>query len=152
MELDATDLRLLEILQQDASLSNQALAERVHVSPATCLRRVKRLEGEEIIERRVAILSPEKLNTEIVLEGEKAGPHAMALNYASFEKIEGNEVIVKDNVSGELIHVHPKMVINAAGPWIDQVNKKAGIGTKYVGGTKGSHIIVNNPVLREAIG
>ncbi|HPS42199.1 MAG TPA: glycerol-3-phosphate dehydrogenase/oxidase [Anaerolineaceae bacterium] len=99
-----------------------------------------------------SILSPEKLNTEIVLEGEKAGPHAMALNYASFEKIEGNEVIVKDNVSGELIHVHPKMVINAAGPWIDQVNKKAGIGTKYVGGTKGSHIIVNNPVLREAIG
>lgn len=61
MELDATDLRLLEILQQDASLSNQALAERVHVSPATCLRRVKRLEGEGIIERRVAILSPEKL-------------------------------------------------------------------------------------------
>ncbi|MDN3921338.1 Lrp/AsnC family transcriptional regulator [Roseateles violae] len=59
--LDATDLRLLDLLQQDCSLSNQALAERVHVSPATCLRRVKRLTELGIIERRVALLSPDKL-------------------------------------------------------------------------------------------
>lgn len=59
--LDQTDLRILELLQEDASLSNQALSERVHVSPATCLRRVKRLEDEGVIERRVAILSPEKI-------------------------------------------------------------------------------------------
>lgn len=59
--LDATDLRILEQLQTDASLSNQALAERMHVSPATCLRRVKRLEEEGVIERRVAILSQDKL-------------------------------------------------------------------------------------------
>ena len=43
MERDATDLRLLDLLQRDAGISNQALAERVHVSPPTCLRRVKRL-------------------------------------------------------------------------------------------------------------
>ena len=42
-ELDPTDLRILESLQSDASLSNQSLAAQVHVSPATCLRRVKRL-------------------------------------------------------------------------------------------------------------
>jgi Lrp/AsnC family transcriptional regulator, leucine-responsive regulatory protein len=59
--LDTTDLRLLEVLQQDASLSNQALAERSHTSPATCLRRVKRLVELGVIERRVAILSPDKL-------------------------------------------------------------------------------------------
>ena len=41
--LDAIDLALLAQLQQDASLSNQALAELVHVSPPTCLRRIKRL-------------------------------------------------------------------------------------------------------------
>ncbi|AVS97313.1 AsnC family transcriptional regulator, partial [Paracidovorax avenae] len=40
---DDTDLQLLEALQRDASLSNQALAALVHVSPPTCLRRVKRL-------------------------------------------------------------------------------------------------------------
>lgn len=59
--LDATDLRLLDALQADASLSNQDLAARVAVSPATCLRRVKRLVEAGFIERRVAILSPEKL-------------------------------------------------------------------------------------------
>ena len=41
--LDAVDLQLLDLLQRDASLSNQALAEQVHVSPPTCLRRVRRL-------------------------------------------------------------------------------------------------------------
>jgi len=60
-KLDATDLRLLDLLQTDASLSNQALAERAHVSPATCLRRVARLVAKGVIERRVALLSPEKL-------------------------------------------------------------------------------------------
>ncbi len=59
--LDTTDLRVLDLLQRDASLSNQALAELAHVSPATCLRRVKRLVEIGIIERRVAILSPDKL-------------------------------------------------------------------------------------------
>jgi Lrp/AsnC family transcriptional regulator, leucine-responsive regulatory protein len=60
-ELDPTDLRLLEQLQTDASLSNQALAELVHVSPATALRRVKRLTDAGVIERTVALLSPDKL-------------------------------------------------------------------------------------------
>ena len=59
--LDATDLRLLEVLQQDAALSNQDLAARAHVSPATCLRRVKHLVDSGVIERRVALLSPDKL-------------------------------------------------------------------------------------------
>ena len=58
---DATDIRLLELLQTDASLSNQALAERVHVSPPTCLRRVKRLRDAGLIEREIAVLSPDKL-------------------------------------------------------------------------------------------
>jgi DNA-binding Lrp family transcriptional regulator len=60
-DLDAIDVRLLQALQADASLSNQALADRVAVSPATCLRRVKRLVEAGIVERRVAILSPDKL-------------------------------------------------------------------------------------------
>ncbi|MFT7722915.1 MAG: Lrp/AsnC family transcriptional regulator [Roseateles sp.] len=59
--LDAIDLRLLDALQADASLSNQALAAHVAVSPATCLRRVKRLVDAGIVERRVALLSPDRL-------------------------------------------------------------------------------------------
>lgn len=61
IDLDAIDLRLLDALQTDASLSNQDLAARVAVSPATCLRRVKRLLEAGVIERRVALLSPDRL-------------------------------------------------------------------------------------------
>ena len=61
ISLDATDLRILDQLQRDASLSNHALAAAVHTSPATCLRRVKRLVDSGVIARRVAILSPQHM-------------------------------------------------------------------------------------------
>ncbi len=60
-ELDDIDRRLLGLLQADASRSNLELAAAAHVSPATCLRRVKRLVDSGVIERRVALLSPERL-------------------------------------------------------------------------------------------
>ena len=59
--LDATDLLLLDQLQQDASITNQMLAERVHTSAPTCLRRVKRLRDAGLIERQIAILNADKL-------------------------------------------------------------------------------------------
>ena len=59
--LDGIDIQLLDALQTDASLSNQALAESVHISPPTCLRRIKRLKDAELIEREVALLDPDKL-------------------------------------------------------------------------------------------
>ncbi len=61
MELDDIDLKLLAALQEDASLNNLALAERVHVSAPTCLRRVKRLIEAGWIERQVAVLNRDKL-------------------------------------------------------------------------------------------
>jgi len=60
-QLDATDLRLLDLLQNDASLSNQDLAAAAHTSPATALRRVRRLVDSGVIDRRVALLNPERL-------------------------------------------------------------------------------------------
>ncbi len=59
--LDATDLLILEQLQQDAVITNQELAARVFTSPPTCLRRVKRLKDAGLIERQIAILSADKL-------------------------------------------------------------------------------------------
>lgn len=61
LDLDAIDLQLLDRLQLDSSLSNQALAELVHVSPPTCLRRVKRLHEAGLIERQMAVLSVDTL-------------------------------------------------------------------------------------------
>ncbi len=61
LTLDAVDLRILSELQRDASRANQDLAALVHVSPATCLRRVRRLSELGFIERRVALLAPDRL-------------------------------------------------------------------------------------------
>ena len=60
-EVDDIDLRLMDALQQDASLSNLELAERAHTSAPTCLRRVKRLRDAGLIERQIAVLSVDKL-------------------------------------------------------------------------------------------
>ena len=59
--LDAIDLQLLAILQANASISNIALADKLHISAPTCLRRTKRLQQEGWIEKQVAILSSDKL-------------------------------------------------------------------------------------------
>jgi Lrp/AsnC family leucine-responsive transcriptional regulator len=61
IDLDSTDLRLLDLLQTDASLTNQALAAAAHTSPATALRRVRRLVDAGVVERCIALLSPERL-------------------------------------------------------------------------------------------
>jgi DNA-binding Lrp family transcriptional regulator len=61
LNIDDTDLLLLDALQKDASLSNQALAARAHISPPTCLRRVRRLADTGLLEKQIAILSPDRL-------------------------------------------------------------------------------------------
>ena len=62
--LDAVDWRLLRQLQADASLTNQALAERCHLSAPTCLRRVRRLHELGLVERTVAILDGDALRAQ----------------------------------------------------------------------------------------
>ena len=85
LPLDAIDLRLLDQLQADASLSNLELARRVHVSPATALRRVKRLVDTGTIERRVAILSPRALGVGLTALVEVTLDRQGAEHLAAFE-------------------------------------------------------------------
>lgn len=63
IELDELDLRILEQMQADSSLTNQDLAQRVHASAPTCLRRVRRLVDEGVIEKQVAIVNPGKVGS-----------------------------------------------------------------------------------------
>ncbi len=78
ISLDDTDRRILNLMQRDCALTNQELAERVHVSAPTCLRRVRRLVEAGVIERQIAIVSPEALPTgltaivEVTLERQSA--------------------------------------------------------------------------------
>lgn len=61
VRLDRIDRRILAELQRDGGLSNQALAERVGLSPSPCLRRVKALEESGVISKRVTLLDRKKL-------------------------------------------------------------------------------------------
>ncbi len=61
MTLDATDRKILRLLQQDARISNLDLAAQVNLSPTPCARRVRRLEDEGYIIGSMVLLDPEKL-------------------------------------------------------------------------------------------
>jgi glycerol-3-phosphate dehydrogenase len=99
-----------------------------------------------------SIFSPERLAVEVLLDGEAEGPHARALNYVSLAGADGTQVTLKDEVTGRSFTLSPRLIVNAAGPWIDQANRTLGLSTHYIGGTKGSHLVVDNPELRNAIG
>jgi len=99
-----------------------------------------------------AILQPERLGVEILLDAENENPNAHALNYMSMVGGSENTIILRDELTDETYDVHPKLVINAAGPWIDFTNRKLGLSTRFIGGTKGSHIVVKHDELRKAIG
>lgn len=78
-------MQLLDYLQGDVALTNNALAARLNVSAATCLRRVKRLLDAGVIERRVALLSPAKLGHGITAIAEVTLDRQSAEALAAFE-------------------------------------------------------------------
>ena len=99
-----------------------------------------------------SILSPERLTLELILDGEAEGKHARALNYVSLIGVTGDTVTLRDELTGSTFDLRPKLIVNAAGPWIDAANRSLGLQTRYIGGTKGSHLILDHPELRAAIG
>jgi DNA-binding Lrp family transcriptional regulator len=60
-QLDSIDLRILAVLQEDASMENQELARRVNLTPAPCLRRVRRLKEDGVIKQTVALIDAARL-------------------------------------------------------------------------------------------
>ena len=99
-----------------------------------------------------AMPSPERIAIEVLQDGLAANPGAIALNYTSVVSAQADTVTLKDELTGERYPVRPKVVVNAAGPWIDLVNQKIGQPSTFISGTKGSHLILDHPELRQAIG
>lgn len=95
---------------------------------------------------------PERLCVELVMDAQEAHPGALSLNYLSMLGIEGGKVRLRDEISGEIITVKPQVLINATGPWIDLANDSLGARSSYIGGTKGSHLLLDHPELRKTIG
>ena len=96
--------------------------------------------------------SPERICLEMALDAEASNPACRALNYVSAIAGEGDRVMLRDELTGDAFCLKPKVVVNAAGPWIDFVNESLGRGEeRFIGGTKGSHLIVDHPALLEAM-
>ncbi len=66
MELTANDIKILQLLQRDASLTTQEIADRLNMSQSPCWRRIHRLQEAGIIRKRIAVLDRQKLGMEVV--------------------------------------------------------------------------------------
>ena len=92
--LDDLDRRILNALQIDAAQTNAELAELVHVSAPTCLRRVKQLRENGVIERQVAIVAPEKVGSHLTAIVEITLDVQATNRMEEFERVVADEAAV----------------------------------------------------------
>ena len=97
-----------------------------------------------------SVHDPERLALDVLADGLAAGPHARAANYLEAVGARDGGVLVRDRETGEEFTIAADVVVNASGPWTDLTNAALGEATRYMGGTKGSHIVLDNPELLEA--
>jgi len=98
------------------------------------------------------ITQAERLCLELIQDGRRENPRCLALNYLTLAGLEKGAVILKDQATGEAVSVKPKVLVNATGAWVDFTNAALGMRTKLIGGTKGSHLVVDSKELRESLG
>ncbi|MGL4311778.1 MAG: glycerol-3-phosphate dehydrogenase/oxidase [Paracoccaceae bacterium] len=96
------------------------------------------------------IAMPERLVMELVRDGLAAHPASLARNHTAMTGTDG-DVVHLLGPSGERLALRPRIIINAAGPWIDHVNAALGAPSHLIGGTKGSHVLLDHPELLAAL-
>ncbi len=92
----------------------------------------------------------ERLGLELVLDAEAANPAARAVNHVELTGVSGDVLTWRD-AAGRLSQARARVVINAGGAWIDAVNARLGIPSRLMGGSRGSHLIVDHPALLKAL-
>jgi glycerol-3-phosphate dehydrogenase len=98
-----------------------------------------------------SLVNPERLALDALLDGVAAGGQkARAVNYVEVTGADGGRVRLRDGITGEEFEFTADVVVNASGPWTDLTNLALGSPTRLMGGTKGSHIVVDNPELLRA--
>ncbi|MBR7801066.1 Lrp/AsnC family transcriptional regulator [Undibacterium fentianense] len=132
MQLDATDIKILQLLQTDARISNQELAERVFLSPSSCLRRVRILEEHGIVKNYAAVLNPHVLGLEVeafvqvtmrrdVEHWHENFSHAMQ----SWSEVVSSYIITGD--ANYLLHVRARNLKHYSSFVLERLYKTAGV-------------------------
>lgn len=125
----------------------------------TFLRRRRSLERFPDLDPAVAytatyfdasLTNPERLALDVMLDGVAAHAGAHALNYTEAIGFGADGVRVRDRETGQEFTVDAPVIVNASGPWADLTNSALGAPTQYMGGTKGSHIVLDHPELLRA--
>ncbi|MCW0000956.1 glycerol-3-phosphate dehydrogenase/oxidase [Pararhizobium sp. YC-54] len=98
---------------------------------------------------------PERLGIELLQDGLAAKAGAVALNYAELRRTENGRYRIEDQIGGTSVAVEPALIVNATGGWIDIANETLfspeARPAPLMGGTKGSHLIIDNAELRDAL-
>lgn len=99
-----------------------------------------------------SVHDPERLALDVLRDGEAAHTGARALNYVEAVGLDASGVLLRDRETGSEFHIAADVVVNASGPWTDLTNEALGTATTFMGGTKGSHIVLDHPGLLDATG
>lgn len=95
---------------------------------------------------------PERLALDVLQDGRSAHAGSFALNYVEAVGRDGDAVVLRDRESAEEFTISADVIVNTSGPWTDLTNDALGDETRYMGGTKGSHIVLDHPELLAATG
>ena len=143
-KLDRIDRRILTELQSDARLTNQALSERVSLSPSACLARVRRLEQAGVIQGYHARLDPFALDAGLVLYAELALDDHRAAHLAQFEQLLRAlpQVVEASHVTGDFDYLL-KVVVSDMAEWTKLAEELT--ASDYGVERVVTHIIMNKP-------
>ncbi|WP_372699210.1 FAD-dependent oxidoreductase [Arthrobacter sp. JSM 101049] len=99
-----------------------------------------------------SVHNPERLTLDVLHDGLAANPEARACNYLSLVSEHDGVARLRDELTGEEFDVAAPVIVNATGAWVDATNEALGQDSRFMGGTKGSHIVLDSPELLAACG
>jgi len=98
------------------------------------------------------LVHPERLALELVKDAERDCPASVAVPYLGLVGMDGDEVLLRDETSGEEIRLKTRLVVNCTGAWADEANRRLGIDGRLIGGTRGSHLVLRRPDIARQLG
>jgi glycerol-3-phosphate dehydrogenase len=102
-----------------------------------------------------SVHEPERLGLDVLADGlagvgSAAVISARSANYVEAVGVSGDGILLRDRETGQEFPFAARLIVNASGPWTDLTNETMGHPTRLMGGTKGSHIVLDNPELLAA--